>query len=374
MLGWFEPDYINKSKEEIEFLKKELRYQSDILSAESHARYNEAIDHFTNLKKSKQKAEEGSNALEKLCNTYSDLLKQASRSWRENVEVIFVALVIALGFRAYFLQPFKIPTHSMRPTLLGILPEKHEGKPPNVAQRLWEWAWTGKTYHYVQVTQPGTIQSVQEEPLLGIIPRTIITVGKKSYTIYAPLKEMYEADYDFSTDQSYKAGDELVNFTSENGDHIFVDKMSYNFRPVHRGDVFVFTTFGIKKIEDDLRSRHIEGSEYYIKRCVAIGGDYVRVIPPNLFVNGKVPTGKMFDQIQSNNNGYHGYTIGNESSTYLTSDQETYHIPEDRYWAMGDNSAHSFDSRYWGGVPEGNVIGHALFVYWPVTKRWGVIH
>jgi signal peptidase I len=48
-------------------------------------------------------------------------------------------------------------------------------------------------------------------------------------------------------------------------------------------------------------------------------------------------------------------------------------LPPKTYMAMGDNSANSFDSRNWGPVPERNLVGPALFVYWPFANHWGLI-
>ena len=48
-------------------------------------------------------------------------------------------------------------------------------------------------------------------------------------------------------------------------------------------------------------------------------------------------------------------------------------MPADCYWAMGDNSPNSKDSRYWGGVPRQNLVGRGYFVFWPFTERWGFI-
>jgi signal peptidase I len=46
-------------------------------------------------------------------------------------------------------------------------------------------------------------------------------------------------------------------------------------------------------------------------------------------------------------------------------------IPDGKFVALGDNSGNSLDSRYWGFVPEKSVIGKAIFIYYPFTKRWG---
>jgi signal peptidase I len=48
-------------------------------------------------------------------------------------------------------------------------------------------------------------------------------------------------------------------------------------------------------------------------------------------------------------------------------------IPPHSYFAMGDNSYNSYDSRYWGPVPEENVVGRGLLVYWPFGRHWGLI-
>jgi hypothetical protein len=59
---------------------------------------------------------------------------------------------------------------------------------------------------------------------------------------------------------------------------------------------------------------------------------------------------------------------------YDKDNSQTYYVQPEFYWAMGDNSPNSEDSRYWGGVPRQNLIGRGYFVFWPFTSRWGFIH
>ena len=46
-------------------------------------------------------------------------------------------------------------------------------------------------------------------------------------------------------------------------------------------------------------------------------------------------------------------------------------VPARSYAAFGDNSASSLDSRYWGFIPDKDVVGKPLFIYYPFTTRWG---
>ena len=67
---------------------------------------------------------------------------------------------------------------------------------------------------------------------------------------------------------------------------------------------------------------------------------------------------------------YRGYAPGRDN---LSDPNKSYQVPPHSYFAMGDNSYNSYDSRYWGPVPEENLVGRGLFVYWPFNRHWGFI-
>ncbi|HEY4414233.1 MAG TPA: S26 family signal peptidase, partial [Verrucomicrobiae bacterium] len=102
-------------------------------------------------------------------------------AWRENVEVLLVALAVAMAIRTFFLQPFKIPTGSMQPTLFGVVGKNLINDPgfqiPSGMARLKEW-FAGISYIHVVAPVDGHIEAVgpMQHFLIFNIKQTI-TIG-----------------------------------------------------------------------------------------------------------------------------------------------------------------------------------------------------
>ena len=82
-------------------------------------------------------------------------------AWRENVEVLLVALAVAMAIRTFFIQPFKIPTGSMQPTLFGVTADNLADNPgfkiPTGWNRVKEW-FAGVSYVHVVAKADGEIE------------------------------------------------------------------------------------------------------------------------------------------------------------------------------------------------------------------------
>jgi signal peptidase I len=311
--------------------------------------------------------------------------------WRENVEVFVVAAIMALAIRTFFLQPFKIPTGSMEPTLYGIEPKPSLEMPPNFLVQVWDFLIHGKSYSRVVTQHGGTIDSMTPGSFTIWLEYTDVHIGGETDRIWIRPSDV-RMKLHLMEGMQFQPGDVLANYVTQTGDQVLVDKVTYNFHPPRRGDVFIFKTAGIPGLANE-RGPDQEGSEDFIKRCVGLAGDVIEVKPPALYVNGKPAEGapsfdKEFKQIES----YPGYSLVEygdapvgANSTGMTANTsrpfdpfdkdnfQTYYVPTDCYWAMGDNSPNSKDSRYWGGVPRQNLVGRGYFVFWPFTERWGWI-
>ncbi|WP_246189667.1 signal peptidase I [Methylacidimicrobium cyclopophantes] len=291
---------------------------------------------------------------------------------RENVEIFLVAIAAALAIRAYFLQPFKIPTDSMKPTLYGIQTVARVEPPPAAPIRLFHLLLFGRQYHYLRLAHDASLTDLVPGKFLVEYTDLLFDDGEKQ-RVWVPAPALvYKVG--LRPGLFFRAGEPVFNFMTVAGDQVLVNKAVYNFHPPRRGEVFVFRTAGIEGIESTLRDHGMEGSLFYIKRCVGVPGDRLRIDPPFLRINGSTtPPNAAMARVEAARNGYHGYVIL-PGQQYLLSPEEEVVVPKDGYWAMGDNSPDSQDSRFWGPVPRNDLVGTGLFVYWPFSPRWGWIH
>lgn len=126
--------------------------------------------------------------------------------------------------------------------------------------------------------------------------------------------------------------------TIKPGDRLFIEKITYRFQGLERGEVIVFKPPVQSGLKDDL-----------IKRLIALPGDTVEVKNGKLYLND-VP----------------------QDEPYLAEPiQYTYKkitVPPDKIFVMGDNRNRSYDSHEWGFADQSSVKGKALVTYWPINR------
>lgn len=300
--------------------------------------------------------------------------------WRENCEVLLVAFVLAIAIRAYFLQPFKIPTGSMQPTLNGIIghPVSADKPLPNALVRGFQSLWLGRTYLDAVSAVDDEILALEPVKRFGFLDYTnVVCRSGHSYLLHTADRVLRTAigsdGFGLYPRRQLRAGEPIARGYVDTGDQVFVDKFTYNFRLPRRSDVFVFSTRDIAGIEMD---DPLVKSEFYIKRLGALAGDTLRIDAPRLYRDGVLAPEAGFQRVMQAQHGYRGYS--NPPRLYkfhfLLTPSDTFTVPAKTYFALGDNSYNSFDSRGFGPVPAGNVVGRGLFVYWPFNSHWGVIH
>ncbi len=392
LMFFLTPRHVKHGRAFLKDARKLLAYKRDLWSDVAVADFESGISALEAAVKSREvrRIEESAHRLDTLAG--QNVKPVTDAGWRENCEVFLVAIVIALGVRTYFLQPFTIPTGSMQPTLNGLIGYKTETPPPNLAVRLVHLALFGRTYIDVVAKTDDVIIEIREVKKFGLLTRTLLRGERESYMVDCPRDTLER--YLLAPLHPFKAGEIIARGYYNTGDHVFVDKFSYHFSAPDRGDVFVFNTQNIPTREN--QQTLMQGpSQYYIKRLAGLPGDLLQIRPPELLVNGSPAKGRGFERVMSVKNGYRGYS--NESETppdagghsmrfrmnLLGSPEETFRVPDKNYFALGDNSFHSSDSRDWGrrgglsespsAVPQQNIMGRGVLVYWPFTSHWGLI-
>jgi len=287
--------------------------------------------------------------------------RQSFATFKENVEILVVALTVAMAFRAYFVQPFKIPTGSMEPTLFGI--HTQNNVEPTLMDRLplkaLKWIATGRWYREVRVNVPGDL-SLPYEAGPNDPSSVFFSVGPRRYRIPKA------ARIRFRPGQYVPKGSVLWAGSVTTGDHVFVDKLRWNFCGPRRGRVIVFSTQGIPGIP--------EGT-HYIKRLIGLPDETISIDPPEVLADGRpLLEPEAIGRIARREGRYiAGFTLPDKGEPLLRDPSDTIELGPDEFFVLGDNTRNSRDGRYWGTVPRENLVGPAFMVYWPLSPRWGRI-
>ncbi len=388
-LQWFLSATVRHATAMRKHVQRLLQHQRDILSPQAIEALQAALTETRQVvaqRVGRAALEKQMEKLEKAANQW--LKPYPNPGWRENVEVLLVALTVAMAIRTFFLQPFKIPTGSMQPTLYGVtstnLINVPEFKIPTGCPRVREW-FEGVSYIHKVAVNDGALEAVDPPFRIAIfnIWQTLV-VGGSSYTIWfppdygAPPTGTLEARADLHIGQLFRKGQDIVRLKVNAGDHLFVDRVTYNFRSPERGEIIVFETKGIpEEYRDHYR---IPADQFYIKRLVGLGGERVQIGPDrHLLINGKPLEASLphfekvygFNPNETARDSTYGGHVGGPMAPFFQDHPDGVLIPKDSYMVMGDNTVNSLDSRFWGPFPASFVIGKSFFVYWPITDRFG---
>ena len=131
--------------------------------------------------------------------------------------------------------------------------------------------------------------------------------------------------------------------TLTTGDRLVVEKVAYKFHPPQRGDIVVFEP------PTKLRLLGYEKNQAFIKRAIATAGETVAVKDGVVYVDNQP-------------------LIENYIAASPEYELTPVTVPEGKLFVMGDNRNNSNDSHIWGFLPTQNVIGHAVWRFYPFKR------
>lgn len=146
----------------------------------------------------------------------------------------------------------------------------------------------------------------------------------------------------FIAEPRYIPSDSMLP-TLHTGDRLVVEKVSYHFHPPKTGDIVVFEP------PEQLQSLGYRKDQVFIKRIIGKPGETVSVRDGKVYVNDR-PLSENY--------------IAEPPDYQLVSVK----VPEAEFFVMGDNRNDSNDSHIWGFLPKQNIIGRAIFRFWPFDR------
>lgn len=322
---------------------------------------------------------------------YESLKGMKRNPLAESVESLFVILVVFLGIRTYYAQPFRIPTGSMQPSLNGIIIHPVD-EVPGLPRRMWEAVTLGSSYVDAVSDTTKRIKNIQQRTKYLLFTETVITFTDNStlavpcasgvvYEYFRSRNKILDTPLGVPIMRNFQPGETIIRARIDAGDMVVVNRVAYHFRKPRRGETFVFDTRGINTRGTSSMTEQSAGT-HYIKRLCGLPGDTISISQPKLIVNGAPATEAGIHRVMSCLPPYNetGYTPAEtaQRSVYLgEGDTITLRSPSSpnlrEYLALGDNTVNSLDSRYWGPVRQFNIIGPAGITLWPFTSHWGDI-
>lgn len=365
---WF---ILSRAKKQLKSLRNEFRLYEDLLTqADREALEVRFLDAQQAIRG--REVEDLSGVMATLQEELKAVMPKPRCPWMsELLDVVVSALAVALCFRAYYYEPFRIPTGSMQPTLYGIHSIAAD-KPTAWDQqplKFLKWCATGTSWTEVVIRRPGVISGFTPSTIPGYV--ALVVNGRDRYDL--PDDAAQELRDTLLPGQRVRTGQRIWSGYVTSGDFLFVNRWIWNFRHPRLGETIVFSTQGLEGLPDN---------QHYIKRLCGQPGDFVELKPdsPWLWVNGAPATKpERLAEIAEKTVAYPGapaylgYQLAAPGGFYPQTYSQ-FDLGPGEYLALGDNTANSLDSRYWGKVPARNLLGPATFVHWPIwSPRWGRI-
>jgi signal peptidase I len=153
-------------------------------------------------------------------------------------------------------------------------------------------------------------------------------------------------------------------------DRVIIDKLSLLWRKPDRGEIVVFYPPESPAVQDS--------SKVYIKRVIGLPGDKIAIRGGRVYLNGEpltetyvaepifyeLPTDDPQAQVCPPN-------CFQPKELSAPNNIQSFTVPPNHYWVMGDNRNNSADSHVWGFLPSDRLVGRALFRYWPLQRFGG---
>ncbi|MBR2374524.1 MAG: signal peptidase I [Lentisphaeria bacterium] len=356
-----------KKRKFLSELRSRRHDEDDLLNNEQRQRFDEVIERFA-----QSAPEDFDKASAKAVKEMDSIVPPYSRI-RNLLDLLIVVGAVAFGIRGLFFQPFKIPTGSMQPTLYGIHYMNTTPLGKNLPGFLNYVLFASRKAH-LEVQEDGEVQFRRYKNSF-FSDAVEFSVGRHIHTLPGSPQKVMEYS-GLQEGMECRKGEVRSDGFLSMGDHLFVERFSIYLCPPQRGEVMIFTTDGLRAGGEPLSA---SSGFYYVKRLVAMPGDTVRLKDNQLYVK---PAGeKEFKKIQhiaprtarlySGKGGYQGH-LSVMGDYKLFGADEDYVVPADHYFMLGDNSAFSLDSRFFGAVPRRNLVGRSWFIFWPFSRRWGL--